>query len=108
MTRILLLFLLFLPAIELNAGPACALGVQPRMALEPLRFIRIRVTIEGRDGGLLELVGETSSLIQPGPKTTWVEWKNVLLPAGDYEVLLRTPSKCAARETIHVAGGNSH
>lgn len=87
-------------------APTCAIDVQPRIGTEPLTFVRVKVTVEDRLGGavaLLDGVGEwASSLVQPGARTTTVEWKDLDLGAGQYEVGLRTSGGCTARSSIEV------
>jgi hypothetical protein len=89
-----------------GAKSQCAVEASPRVALPPLRFIRVKVTIEDRGLGRLELNGpeglETASQVQAGPRTTWIEWKNVVLGDGDYEVDLLTASGCRASARIKV------
>jgi len=74
-----------------------------------MRYLRVKVTIEDRAGGELLLVGaegvETSSLVNAGPRTSWVEWKNIVLVPGEYEVQLLA-GKCTARDTVVVSGGD--
>src|SRR4051812_39219236 len=87
----------------------CSVKVAPRIAIAPVRFVRVKVQIEDRSGGTLTLDGpaghETSSLIQAGVVTTWVEWKNVaLIEPGEYEV--RLLGRCTARDVVLVAGGD--
>lgn len=97
--------------VDTGAASACKVAAQPKLSLAPLRFVRVKVTIEDGTGGVAELVGpdglETSSLVQAGPKTTWIEWKNVVLIPGDYDINLRGRT-CTARDRIQVAGGDGH
>jgi hypothetical protein len=109
---LLLTALLLIPQRPSNAAPACTVDAQPKIGLAPIRYVRVKVQTQDRAGGELMLVGpsglETSSLIQAGPVTTWVEWKNVLLgEPGDYEVRFAGP-KCTARDRVQVAGGDGH
>ena len=86
--------------------PPCSVDVRPNVSLEPLRYVRVKVVIDDGSGGTLALVDEisewTSSKIQAGPRTTWIEWKNVVLEAGEYEVALRTAGGCTARGRLEV------
>jgi hypothetical protein len=82
--------------------------VQPKAGLAPIRYVRVKVQIDDRRGGEVGLVGpeglETSSLVQPGPRTTWIEWKNITLAPGDYAVIVATRGGCTSRDRITVAG----
>lgn len=100
-------FLLLVASLTWAAlRPTCAVDPQPRQALAPLRFLRVKATVEDRLGGRLTLVDTdgpwTSSLVQAGPRTTWVEWRNVVLGAGDYEVVWQTAGGCTARGQVSV------
>lgn len=99
------ILILLLPT---GSEPPCGVQVQPRLALAPVRFVRVKAWTDAMRGGRLVLLGEdgveTSSDLLPGPRTTWVEWKNLALVAGDYEVRFMAGS-CTAHDQIHVAGG---
>ena len=105
--RLLLLLTLFLTP-PVTATKQCEVHAAPRITLAPARYIRVKVTDQNRAGGRLQLDGpdgmETSSAIQPGPVTTWVEWKSLVLGPGVYEVVFVTAG-CVARETVTVSGG---
>lgn len=98
----------------MNASPRCAIDPKPRVAQPPLRFIRTKVTIEpdaaNREARLV-LVDEfseiTSGKVLTDVRTTWIEWKNVVLGPGEYEVVLVVVDSlqhqtCTARERITV------
>jgi hypothetical protein len=92
-----------------EAAPECAISkLAPRVSQAPLRYIRFSAVIENRGGGEVALVDEggvmTSSLVQPGARTTQVEWKNVVLGPGEYGIVLAA-GKCTARDHLTVAGG---
>jgi hypothetical protein len=89
------------------------------VSLEPLRFVRVRVTAEvdpRNRGGDLELWGPTglvtSSWVnvegERGPRTTQVEWRNIAEPAGDYSVrfVLKRQGgpSCTATDRLQVGG----
>lgn len=97
--------LLVLLHAALNARPACAVDVTPRLSQAPLRTLRSKATIEGGAGGRLVLMDDfsdiTSGNIQPGARTTWVEWKDLSLDTGEYQVVLLTPG-CISRQTVSV------
>lgn len=103
--RIFVLILTLLATTD-YAKPGCTVEVQPHLSQSPLRYIRSKVTIEDASGGRLTLVDElgeiTSSQLQDGPRTTWVDWKNVVLEEGYYEVVLQTTSGCTARDRLEV------
>lgn len=104
------LLLLLLPATANPAPPDCSLTkLAPRQSLAPVRYIRFTAVIENRGGGEVALVDEggvmTSSLVQPGPRATLVEWKNVVLGPGEYEVVLMA-GRCTAHERLTVVGGD--
>lgn len=92
--------------VGMTKKPGCAVEAQPSVSQEPLRYIRSKVTIEDGSGGKLTLVDElsdlTSSVVQAGPRTTWVEWKNVVLGAGEYDVVIQTAAGCVARSRLEV------
>lgn len=98
-----------------TSTPACKVDVQPKITLAPLRYLRMRVTIEvnpANDGATLWLTGPdgfvTSSEIHvgpDGPRTQQVEWKNIVEPVGEYEVELAVNgSGCHARDRMLAAG----
>lgn len=98
--------LLLLAILAGPSKPTCAVDVQPRLDVAPVRYVRTKATIEDRSGGLLSLVDEVgawaSSVIQPGAITSWIEWKDLGLDTGMYEVVLQTGHGCVARQRIEV------
>jgi len=107
MIRAVLVLLIALSSIaRASSKPACTVDAQPSLSQEPLRYIRSKVIIEDGSGGRLVLMDEggewTSGIIQPGPRNTWVEWRNVVLGAGEYEVVLQTVRGCIARSRLEV------
>jgi hypothetical protein len=96
----------------------CAVDVQPRISMAPARYLRVKASIEPDDanrGARLVLVDEggelTSSLIQLDAKTHWIEWKNILLGPGEYEVVLIVVDStdhqtCQARAHVEVSDGD--
>ena len=100
--------LVFLALLALGPKPpGCAVDPQPRITQPPMRYLRVRVTVEDRVSAVVSLESEsgrvTSSYINSGPKTSWIEWKNIYEDSGDYEVRLLTASGCSARSTVEVA-----
>lgn len=111
--KLVVLAAILILTIPAHSAPACQVNVQPKVALAPVRFLRIKTTIEhdarNRDARL-ELNGpngfETGSDLQTDVRTRWIEWKNILLVTpGTYEVWLGVNgSGCQAREQVIVAG----
>ena len=109
MRRLAFGLFLALASAGLESAPSCKVDAQPRITLPPLRYMRIKVTIE-RDasarGARLMLLGpdgeETASDLHTDVRTQWVEWKNLVLGAGNYEVVLQVSNGCIARSTIQV------
>lgn len=98
----MLLFLLML-----LTTPQCSVKVAPQIGQAPMRYLRVRVTIEpGARDAFLELVGpvgrETSSEVHTDRRTQQIEWKNVVLGPGEYDVILRTSVGCMARDRVVV------
>ena len=93
-----------------TAASSCAVDAQPKKSIYPLRYIRTRVTIErgtAREARLflIDEGGEiTSSGVDVSFRVQQVEWKNVVLGPGEYEVVLRTSGGCAARDRLEVMG----
>lgn len=98
----------------LAGKPSCAVAAQPAVSLAPLTFVRVKATVEdwrdGRQAASLELWGPdgyvTGSQVNPGPRTTWVEWRSLREGPGDYAVVLQAPG-CQARAQLSVAGGQA-
>jgi hypothetical protein len=98
--------------------PRCAVNAQPRTTFAPLRYLRTRVTIEpdeeARDARLSLADGSESwrsSEVQLGPRTSWIEWRSLDVPAGEYAVILETFNSvghllCRAVQPIIVGGGD--
>lgn len=92
------------------AAPRCAVIAAPKVATSPVRYARVRVTIEQEGDpreARLDLIGpdglERSSEIDAFVRTQTVEWPNVFLTAaGDYEVRLIVSNGCRARDGMIV------
>lgn len=94
-----------------SAANQCAVQAQPTLSLAPLTFIRVKVTIEReprRREARLSLVSiegvERSSELQTDVRVQWIEWKNIALDPGEYDVVLQVSNGCIARQRIEVAG----
>lgn len=107
-----MLLLLLLTLLATPSNRECDITkLAPVVSQAPLRYIRFSAVIENRGGGRVVLVDEggewTSSVIQPGARTTQIEWKDVVLGPGEYEVVL-VAGKCTARGRLTVAGGDGN
>lgn len=94
-----------------NATPACAVDVQPKIAIIPVRGLKIRVTIEPPAGSVarLELNGPegfvTSTELRTDVRTQWIDWKQLVLDTpGEYEVWLGVSNGCIAKGRVVASG----
>lgn len=107
MRLLLLLFTLLSPP-----ATKCEVNAQPALSIAPLRFIKSKVIIERGTAteARLALVDEggevTASGLHTDYRTQWVEWKNVVLGPGIYEVVLQTNAPCRASARIEVHGND--
>lgn len=108
MRRLALLLLIVAMSPWVRATDGCGIEAAPRAGIAPIRYVRVKVMIDDRRGGEVGLVGpqglETSSLVQPGSRTTWIEWKNITLGPGEYAVIVQTSGGCTSRDRINVVG----
>lgn len=98
---------------QIHGKPACDVEIQEHasrhamsVAQAPVRGLFIKTIDEQASGGGLFLVDEggeiTSSLVQPGARTTWMDWKDLVLGEGEYEVQFKTGAGCFARARLEV------
>src|SRR5262245_29374811 len=97
---------------DASGSTRCAVVAQPRVALAPVRYLRIKTQVDASEADrfarlvLVDADGEvTSSQLQLDARTHWVEWKNVVLGPGQYEVVLAVfndlgKQTCLARTAI--------
>ena len=110
MRRLLPLLLLLIPLSANSAPKPCDITkLAPVQSLAPLRYLRFTVITESRAGGNVFLVDEvselTSSQVPEGARATLIEWKNIVLEPGEYEVQWVTAG-CTARARVIVSGGD--
>jgi hypothetical protein len=111
------LVLAFLGMRSAEAAPACAVQVLTPSALAPMRYVKLRTIVEPDEknrGGRVALYGpegdeETASGIHTDSRTKQIEWKNLTLVPGDYQVRLTVDdemgkARCVATGRIMVAG----
>lgn len=109
MRVVALLLLLLTPALG-HAEKQCDVAVQPHVGLAPLRYLRVKTTIERGSAreAQISLDGpqgfETRSSVDTTYRTVQTEWKNITLLAGEYEITLHTSSGCFAHDRIIVQG----
>lgn len=105
--------LIVLSICDGRAAPQCAVDAQPKLSQAPLRYMRLKVTVEPQEdpvrGATVALVdqdGEVvrSSFLDMPPRTSWLEWRSIVVGPGEYVVVVMTTTQCRATQQITVAG----
>lgn len=104
-------------------APQCAITVQPKLSLAPLRAVRLKAVVEAREDGelwrsarvcLVDAGGEITchglwegDAAATAPRTTWVNLEIPPQPSGEYAVVLQVESRvgsCQAVDKLTVHG----